>query len=285
MFLNIGQEVQFIDLLRGILIQSGNDASVVLAEGLLGSEEAFAYEMTKLAKSFGATDTNFINVTGLPDGNHYTTPYDLYLMSIKTIYDFPDFYKIYSEKYYTYNKIKQGNRNPLLYTKTGCDGIKTGSSNVGGYGMVASCVQDERRLILVINGLASKKQRSIESIKLINYGFNFFKNYKLFKKDQVIDKLNVWYGNHDKISVATTKDVSITIPKTCIDSIIVKLVVNSSLKAPIKKGDYIGHLAIESKCLLKPQKVDLIALDNIETCGFFSRIKDSIAYMIFGEKF
>jgi len=195
MFVEVNSRVSVNDLLRGIIVQSGNDACVVVAEGLAGSEDEFASVMNQTAKKIGLTGSHFVNSTGWPHPEHVTTASDLATLSRLIIREFPQFYGIFSEKSFTFNGIKQGNRNPLLYKYSGADGLKTGHTEASGYGLVASAKRDGRRLILVINGLTSVKERSAESERLLDYGFREFNNYKLFKAGDEIDTLSVWLGN------------------------------------------------------------------------------------------
>ncbi|MDP7667020.1 MAG: D-alanyl-D-alanine carboxypeptidase family protein, partial [Rhodospirillales bacterium] len=192
MFLDPGTRVRVEDLLRGITVQSGNDASIVAAEGLSVSEDAFADEMTVKARELGLADSVFKNATGLPDAEHLTTPRDIAVLAARTIENFPEYYHFYADKNFTYNGIRQGNRNPLLYKDLGADGLKTGHTADSGYGLAASVVRGDRRLILVVNGLPSVKARSRESERLIEWGLREFKNYALFKRGETVIDVEVW---------------------------------------------------------------------------------------------
>ena len=198
MFLNVNNMVSIEDLIRGIIVQSGNDACIVVAEGISGSEALFAEELNILAKEIGLTNSNFTNSTGWPDPDHLTTIKDLLTLTIKTIEDFPSLYHYYSEKEFVYSDIKQLNRNPLLYNNLGADGLKTGHTSLGGYGLVASVKKNDRRLIIILNGLKSSKVRSNESERLIKIGFNQFKNINLFDQNELVTRLNVWGGGKKK---------------------------------------------------------------------------------------
>ena len=194
MFVEINSKVRVEDLIRGIIVQSGNDACIVVAEGISGSEAAFAEELNLLADEIGLKDSNFTNSTGWPDPEHLMTINDLLTLTIRTIEDFPELYNYYAEKEFTYNDIKQLNRNPLLYKDIPADGLKTGHTSLGGYGLVATTKFNDRRLILVLNGLSSNSERSKESQRLMRIGFNMFKNVTLAEKEERITSIPVWSG-------------------------------------------------------------------------------------------
>ncbi len=282
MFLNINDKVSVLDLLKGVIIQSGNDASVALAEGLSGSEEAFAIEMTRRAHAMGATNTTFKNATGLPHPEHLTTPKDLIIMAIHALDDFPEYYHLYSEKEFAYGGITQGNRNPLLYRNIGCDGIKTGKTEIAGYGMVASCVQQGQRLILVINGMSSMQARADEAAKLITWGIRTFGNYPLFKAQQLIDQIPVLYGQENLLPITVEKDAVVTLARAGRRDMKVKLQHQSPIAAPIQKGTQVGKIIITSSTLPKPIEIPLVAAVTIEKAGFFKRLKDSMTYLFWG---
>lgn len=284
MFLNIDTTVKVDDLLKGVIIQSGNDASIILAEGLCGTEAAFAAEMTRRAHEMGATHTTFKNATGLPHPEHLTTAKDLVTMAVHTIEDQPEFYHLYSEKNFMYGGINQGNRNPLLYKNIGCDGIKTGKTEIAGYGMVASCVQNGQRLILVINGLPSMQARSDEAVKLITWGMRTFENYPLFKAQQVIEQAPVLYGVQDSLPIIVEKDVLITVARSGRKDIKTEIKIDAPIQAPIQKGAVVGKVTVTSPVLPKPIEIPLIAAVSIEKAGIFKRLKDSIARLLFAEK-
>ncbi|MCX7338512.1 MAG: D-alanyl-D-alanine carboxypeptidase [Alphaproteobacteria bacterium] len=282
MMLNINDQVKIDELLKGLIISSGNDAAVVLAEGLSGTENTFAAEMTRKAQEMGANQTRFLNASGLPHSDHLTTARDLLTISMRVVDDFPEFYHLYSEKEYTYGGIKQGNRNPLLYKNIGCDGIKTGHSNAGGYGMVASCIQDGQRLILIINGLPSMQARADEAMKLVTWGRRTFANYTLFKAQQLIEQIPVWYGRENFLPVTVEKDAVIALARVGRKDMVVKLKYESPIAAPIQKGTVVGHIIVTSPALPKPIEIPLVAAITIEKAGFFKRMKDSVCYLIWG---
>jgi D-alanyl-D-alanine carboxypeptidase (penicillin-binding protein 5/6) len=283
MFLQVDTNATLEELLHGIVIQSGNDASVVLAEGICGSEAAYAAEMTRLAHKMGAIHTNFMNATGIPDDKHLTTPKDLALISMRLIEDFPNHYKLYSQKEYTYNKIKQGNRNPLLYKNIGCDGIKTGSSSKGGYGMVASSIQKGRRLILVINGLRSMQSRADESMKLMTWGFQTFNAYPLFEKHQEVGRLRVFYGEKDELVLHVQKRLAPLIAHSLRNNLVVKSYLPKAIKGPVKKDQVVGYIQVSGKGFKTPYKVNVIASQDVRECGFIKHIRDSLV-LLFGKE-
>lgn len=280
-FVQINSQVSVGDLLQGVIVQSGNDACIVLAEGLSGTEAAFAEEMTRKAHEMGAKNSTFVNSTGWPDEGHLTTAKDLALIAERTIRDFPDDYaKYYALKEFTYNNIKQGNRNTLL-TK-GADGMKTGHTDDGGYGIVASKEQDGRRIILVVNGLASSKERDQEATAYLNWGFSYFKNYKIFGKGAVVDVADVWAGAEKTVQLVAGKDIIFTLPRSQRKDLQVKVVYNSPLAAPIKTGDEVGILevTIPEKGV---QKIPLYAAKDVKMAGFLQRIGNSIHYLLWGK--
>jgi D-alanyl-D-alanine carboxypeptidase (penicillin-binding protein 5/6) len=282
-FVQINSKVSVEDLLTGVIVQSGNDASIVLAEGLAGTETAFAEEMTREAHKDGATDTTFLNATGWPDEGHMSTAKDLALMAERTIRDFPEEYaKYYSLKDFTYNNIKQGNRNTLLYKDMGADGMKTGHTDAGGYGIVATAKQGDRRLILVVNGLPSSKARDQEATSLLNWGFNHFKNYKIFGKGDVVEVADVWGGNESSVELVSSENIIVTLPRDQRKDLTVKVVYDSPLAAPIKAGDPLGTLEVTIPGK-EVRKIPLHAGKDVEQASFFQRINNSIHYLLWGK--
>ncbi len=281
MFVKIGERVKVEDLIRGVIVQSGNDASIVLAEGIAGSEEAFATQMTHKAHELGARNSNFVNATGWPDENHYSTPYDLALIAIKTIEHFPEYYSFYREMVFVYGGIRQMNRNPLLYTMPECDGLKTGSTDEGGYGVVASARQDDRRLIMVVNGAKSKKERAKDSEALMRWGFSYYVSPLLFKASEVIEKADVWLGNKPFIEMVAEKDVYVTIPRHESKHLKIDVKYHSPVPTPIKAGQRIGTLIING-LNIKDKEIPLVAAYDVEKANFFDRIKAAIRYLLFG---
>lgn len=283
MFVPINSNVTIHDLLHGVIVQSGNDACVVLAEGLGGTEASFSEEMTRKAHEMGATNSTFMNATGLPNPAHLTTAKDLALIAERTLRDFPaEYEKYYGVKEFTYNKIKQGNRNTLLYTSIGADGMKTGHTDAGGYGIVASAKQGDRRLILVINGLPSSKAREKEATALLNWGFNTFKNYKIFGKGDVVEVADVWSGAEPKVPLVASQDIIFTLPRSQKKDLSVKVIYDSPLAAPLKAGDQVG--TIESTVPGKGvQHIPLHVGHDVKKAGFFQRITNSIHYLLWGK--
>jgi serine-type D-Ala-D-Ala carboxypeptidase (penicillin-binding protein 5/6) len=283
MFVKVGSKVGVEDLLKGVIVQSGNDACIVLAEGLAGTEAAFAEEATQKAHEMGATNSTFLNSTGWPDEGHLTTAKDLAIIAERTIRDFPKEYATYyGLKEFTYNNIKQGNRNTLLYKNIGADGMKTGHTDAGGYGIVASAKQGDRRLVLVINGLPTSKDRDQEATALINWGFNYWKNYKIFGKKDVVEVADVWSGTEKSVPLVSSKDISFTIPRSQRKYLQVKIVYDSPIAAPIKAGDQVGILevTVPEKGVYK---IPLEAGKDVKMASFFNRINNSIHYLLYGK--
>src|ERR1700757_2440254 len=213
MFVPIGGRISIDDLLKGVIIQSGNDACLVLAEGLAGSEEAFAALMNEKGQQIGLKDSHFTDVSGLPDPNHWMTARDLATLAIRTINDFPEYYHYYSEMDYEFNSIKQGNRNPLLYKNVGADGLKTGHTEEAGYSLTASVARDKRRIILVLNGLPTMKGRAQESERLIEWAFREFNDYRLFAAGDKVEDGDLWLGAEAKVPLTVGKDFVVTLPR------------------------------------------------------------------------
>ena len=275
MFIQEGTKVRLEDILRGIIVQSGNDASVALAEHVAGSEEGFADLMNQYAQQLGMTNTNFVNATGLPDENHYTTANDLARLTVALINQFPEQYKIYSEKYFTYSEIRQPNRNRLLMRDSSVDGVKTGHTEAAGYCLVASAVRGEMRLLSVLMGASSQEGRAAESQKLLTYGFRYFETAHLYRADETLRQVRVWGGQHQTVNLGLSADVVMTIPKGIRDELQAEVQIQNEIHAPIEKGDELGSLTIGL-----PDKEDisvaLTALNGVQQAGFFARIWDSI---------
>ena len=273
MFLNIGQKVKLIDLLKGINIQSGNDACIVVAEGMAGTEEAFAAKMTQKAKKLGLTKSTFANATGIPDPNHLMSARDLALLSQHIINDFPEYYPIYSQKEFTYNGIKQGNRNPLLYSLQGADGLKTGHTSQSGYGLTASVkAPDGRRLILVINGLSSMNERASEARNLMNYGLSHFENLTVLDTKKSVVSVPVWMGTKGEISAYPAENLIQTHPMGEEVKITSVVEYQEPLLVPVQKGQKIGTIATTLPDG-SVHEMDLVAGESVEKLGFFARIK------------
>lgn len=283
MFLNLNSFVTIEELLKGIIVQSGNDACITIAEGFAGSEKNFAFQLNELANKIGLNDSYFTNSTGWPDPDHLMTTRDILKIVVKTIEDFPELYKLYSEKEYTYNKIRQINRNPLLFSDNYTDGLKTGHTSLGGYGLAASSIRNGRRLILIINGLESNKNRKFESKRLMDAGFFQFKNFHFVEKEKVIDTIRVWNGKKKKLDVYSPTDISITIPSSLRKKLKVFIQYQSPVNAPIKKGQEIAKLLIRNNEKVTLNEFPLYSFQNIEEINFFSKIVFKFKYLVFGD--
>jgi D-alanyl-D-alanine carboxypeptidase (penicillin-binding protein 5/6) len=236
MFVEVNKSVSIQDLVRGVIVQSGNDATIVLAEGLAGSEKKFAREMTRKAKQIGMKNSNFANASGWPDPNHYSTAEDLALLTKTIMKEFPEYYAFYKEKEFEYNKIKQPNRNPLLYRNIGADGVKTGHTEIGGYGLIGSAANDDRRVIMVVNGLGSTKQRADVGSQIIEWGLNGFENKTLYTKGSEVAGARVLLGKLEVVPLILKEDLHVTLPKVGRDDIKATVHYNSPLKAPVRQG-------------------------------------------------
>ena len=282
MFVNLKSMVRVEDLIRGIIVQSGNDACIVVAEGISGSESIFADELNELANEIGLEGSNFTNSTGWPDKKHLMTVNDLLKLTVRTIEDFPDLYRYYSEKEFTYNNIKQLNRNPLLFRPIGSDGLKTGHTSLGGYGLVATVKNKDRRLILVLNGLKSSAQRSKESERLMKIGFNQFKSIKIATKTKELGQIPIWSGKKKEVSFYTKDDISITVPNRDRKKINFKVRYQSPLIAPVAEDQYIADFLIKKNDqTIKSYK--LYATNNVSESNFFSKMILNFKFLLFGE--
>ncbi|MGV8948781.1 MAG: D-alanyl-D-alanine carboxypeptidase family protein [Candidatus Paracaedibacter sp.] len=283
MFVPLNAMVKVEDLLKGIIIQSGNDACIVMAEGLSGSEEIFAQKMTHVAHEMGAVQTSFKNASGWPDPEHHTTARDLAIIAHRLITDYPEFYSLFGVKEYVYSNIRQWNRNPLLYKNIGCDGIKTGFTESGGYGIVASVVQGQRRLLLVVNGLSSEQERASEVLKLMTWGMQTFNNYSLFKPGELVDTIPISLGKENSVSATVAEEVIITLPTLSRKGLKVEVHYDSPVAAPIEKNAVLGKMSIYLPSQEQPIEVPLIASASVDRAGFFKKIKDSMSYLIWGK--
>tara|TARA_B100000676_G_C18084047_1_gene853548 strand:- start:1742 stop:2920 length:1179 start_codon:yes stop_codon:yes gene_type:complete len=281
MFVEVGKQVRVEDLIRGIVVQSGNDATIVIAEGLSGSEEAFAQEMTMKARQLGMSNSQFRNASGWPDPEHRTTARDLAILTEATIRDFPDYYQYYAEGTFSYSGIKQSNRNPLLGRYKGADGLKTGYTENAGYGLTSSASKDGRRLILVLNGMPSEKVRKIESQRLLDWGFREFKNYKLIKTNEEFASVSVWLGTDSHVPLLAKTDLLLTVARRLRKTLRVTISHDEPISAPIKKGTEIGEMTI-SIAERKPIKIPLIAGKDIERLGPSGRIPAALNYLLWG---
>jgi len=275
MFIKEGTFVSLEDLLRGIIIQSGNDASIAVAEHIAGSEEAFADLMNKHAVRLGMNNSHFLNATGLPEAEHYTTALDLAKLARSIIVDHPDHYAMYAEKYFTYNQIRQPNRNKLLWRDRSVDGLKTGHTEEAGYCLVASAERNGMRLISVVMGAASEESRAVESQKLLTYGFRYYETHKLYSANEILNQSRVWGGAMDSVKLGITKDVYVTIPRGQKSALAASLDVDAVIEAPIVLADQYGKVKVK----LGEQTIvetPLLALESVEAGGFFKRVWDQI---------
>jgi len=279
MFVDTTMTVTVDELLHGMIIQSGNDASIALAEGIGGTEDAFAEKMNKEAARLGMKNTHFMNATGLPDAQHYTTAYDLSLLATALITDFPDQYKrLYSVKEYTYNKITQPNRNRLLWLDPTVDGMKTGHTDSAGFCLISSAKRGEHRLISVVLGAANDNARATESQKLLNYGYQFFDTHMVYKAGTAITMQKVWKGSDSKVAATTFHDLYVTLPKGDYARVKANVIAQKSLMAPIAKGQQVAtvQFTIDGK-VVDEQK--LLAAKEVKVAGIFGRLWDSLMMM------
>lgn len=275
MFVQEGTQVPVSDLLRGVIVQSGNDATVALAEFISGSEGAFADVMNQQAALLGMTNTTFHNATGWPVEGHLTTARDLAILARALINDFPEHYELYSEKSFTYNNITQSNRNRLLFRDPKIDGLKTGHTEEAGFCLVASGKQGDMRLISVVLGTRSDEARAAESQKLLSYGFRYFETHKLYAAGQVLNESRVWGGQENSVQLGLAKPLVLTIPRGGEDKLDAKLVIDETLKAPIEAGQKLGTLTVslDDEVL---SETPLVALQPVEEAGFLARMWDAI---------
>lgn len=275
MFIEVGKQVSVADLLKGLTIQSGNDAAVALSEHVAGSEEGFVALMNEQAQRLDMDGTNFMNVTGLPDPEHYTTARDILVLVKALINEFPEHYSLYSEKSFKFNDIKQDNRNRLLWLDSTVDGVKTGHTDSAGYCLVASAERNGMRLISVVLGADSDNARTTQSRTLINYGYRFYETRKLYESGKVIADAQIWKGAQDKIQLGLEQDLHITFPRGQYDRLDAKLDRQRIIEAPVPEGASLGEMTVslDGKTLaVRP----LIAIQGVEEGGFFQQIVDSI---------
>jgi len=283
MFIEPSMQPTVEQLIKGMVVQSGNDASVALAEHLAGTEDAFAGLMNHYAEQLGMTNSHFINATGLPDENHFTTARDVATLSIALIKNFPDYYPWYSEKEYSFNNIRQHNRNNLLWRDPAVDGLKTGHTEAAGYCLAASAKRDGMRLISVVLGSGSETSRVNESQTLLNYGFRFFETIQLYKAGQELAQGKVWKGEEDQISLGIRDELFITIPRGRYDDLDAQVEMLPELIAPIAEGEEVGQISIRIEDVEITNR-GLVALESIPEAGFFGRTWDGMS-MWFGDLF
>jgi D-alanyl-D-alanine carboxypeptidase (penicillin-binding protein 5/6) len=275
MFIEPRKPVTVEELLRGMIVQSGNDACIALAEGVAGSEPAFVERMNSEAARLGMTDTNFTNSSGLPGPGHYSTARDLALLASALIRDYPEYYKLYSEREYRYNDITQRNRNRLLWLDPNVDGVKTGHTESAGYCLIASARRGERRLVSVVIGTASDGLRARESQKLLNFGFQSYEGLRLYQKGDAIGKLPVWKGSERELKAGVAADLYVTVPRGTADQLQAELVSQQPLIAPLEAGQRVATLRVSHEG--KPLgEYPVVALENVAVAGFFARTWDSV---------
>ena len=281
-FLELNSNVTIKDLLLGLIVQSGNDAAVVLAEGVSGDEEAFAREMNRYAKTLGMKDTYFTNSTGWPHPDLQTTSRDLVILTKRIIDDFPELYNLYKEKIFTYNKIKQSNRNPLLYTMNGADGLKTGHTNESGYGLIGSVKRNDRRVTIIINGLNSKKKRRFESKRLFNIVFRETTLLSLFNNQKSLVEADVWLGKKNKVNLIASKPFKKIISPFELNKTKIKLEWMNPISAPITKGSVLGKIYVNIPGQQNFQE-DLISSEDVAKMSSLIRVKSILKFLLYGD--
>ncbi|SDH69668.1 D-alanyl-D-alanine carboxypeptidase family protein [Pseudomonas panipatensis] len=281
MFIKLGSQVSVSDLLHGIIIQSGNDASVALAEHIAGSEDAFADMMNTTAQKLGMSNSHFMDATGLPNPEHYSSAHDMALLARAIIYGEPTHYAIYAQKEFLWNNIKQPNRNLLLWRDKTVDGLKTGHTDEAGYCLVASAVRDGQRMIAVVFGTNSEQARAAETQKLLTYGFRFFESQTFYKKGAELTKTIVWKGSQSEVKAGLSEDLTMTVPRGQLKQLQANMVVQPQLMAPIQQGQVIGKVEVKMGDKVV-RTADLVALNAVEEGGIFRRMWDSIRLFFYG---
>ncbi|MBC7905840.1 MAG: D-alanyl-D-alanine carboxypeptidase [Rhodospirillaceae bacterium] len=283
MFLPIGSTASVDALIHGVIIQSGNDACSVLAEAYAGNEEAFAEEATRRAHQLGMRNSTFKNASGWPEPEHLTTAHDLSILARRLIADFPEYFPIYSKREFMFNGIKQGNRNPLLYAVSGADGLKTGHTEAAGYGLVGTVKRGDRRVIMVLNGMKSMKERAEESARLIEWAFREFDNYALFKAGDVVADADVWLGDAATVPLVAGDKLEATMPRKSRREMKVTAVYSGPIAAPIKKGQPVGKLVITAPGVATVE-MPLLAGADVNKLGFMGRMSAALKHILWGAK-
>jgi D-alanyl-D-alanine carboxypeptidase (penicillin-binding protein 5/6) len=281
MFVKVNTRVAVEDLLRGIIVQSGNDACIVIAEGLAGSEGEFADQMTVRGLELGLENSIFRNATGWPDPEQHMTARDVALLAKRLIHDFPDLYGYFKEKNFTYNDIRQGNRNPLLYKNMGADGLKTGHTQESGFGLAASALRNDRRLILVVNGLSSVNKRAREAERLLDWGFSKFNSYALFSAGDTVEEVDVWLGESAKVPLVIEDGLAVTLPRKSRRDMTATVVYDGPLPAPIAAGQEIAKLVVSAPDT-EAVEVPLVAGRDVKRLGLFGRLGAALSYLLWG---
>lgn len=280
-FVELGNDIAVEDLIRGVVVQSGNDATVVLAEGLAGTEEGFADTLNALAAKLGMKDSHFMNASGWPDPDHYSTARDLTTLGVALIRDHPNYYPYFAELEFTYHNIPQGNRNPLLYKKIGADGIKTGHTEAAGYGLMGAGARDGRRVVFVINGLESMADRTEEATRILDWGLRSFVNKEIVAAEKVLHEVSVAYGGRKTVGMVAGKDILATLPRTQSEGYTVTLSFNAPVIAPVKAGDKIGEMIL--KIENRPDVVfPLFAAASVEEKSIFGKALENAKHMLLG---
>ncbi len=281
MWVLVGTEISIADLLRGIIVQSGNDACIVVAEGMEGSEEAFAERMTKFGREIGLTNSAFKNATGWPDPEHVMSARDLAILARYLITEHPDLYKFFAETEFEWSDINQPNRNPLLLMNMGADGLKTGHTEASGYGLVGSAIRGDRRIIVVVNGLRSSSERAGESRRLLNIGFREFKSYELFAAGSEVGRAQVWMGENPRVPLMVNDPVKVNVHRRARKGLVVKLAYTGPVRAPLLAGDQVGVLNIDAPGMA-PKSVPVYAATDVKKTGFTGRILEAITFKLYG---
>jgi D-alanyl-D-alanine carboxypeptidase (penicillin-binding protein 5/6) len=284
MFLPVHSQATVSDLIHGVIIQSGNDACSVLAEAYSGSEAAFAEEETRVARNdLGMTHSTFRNASGVPEPGHEMTARDLVTLAHHLISDFPEYYPIFGERSFTYNNIKQDNRNPLVWTTQGADGLKTGHTEAGGYGVIGSVKRGDRRIIIVLNGMETQKQRWDEVQRLTEWAFREFDDYALFKAGDTVTDADVWLGDAATVPLVAGQKLVATMPRMARHDMKVTAVYDSPIAAPIKKGQPVGKLVVTAPGV-PTVELPLIAGADVDKLGFAGRMSAAVRYLLWGPK-
>jgi serine-type D-Ala-D-Ala carboxypeptidase (penicillin-binding protein 5/6) len=281
MFVGEGTFITVEDLLRGVIIQSGNDAAIALAECISGKEEDFAGLMNYSAQQIGMASSNFRNASGWPDKDHYSTARDIATLSVRLIEDHPTYYRMFSEREFTYSKVRQVNRNPLLKRKIGVDGIKTGHTKVGGYGLAASGMRNGRRVVLVLNGMNSKSTRASESERLMDWSLRTFSNYSLFRPGQVVEYAPVWNGEKNHVPLIVSTGMTVTLPLNARENMRAQLSYNGPVPAPVTAGQQVGEILIVAPGI-QPLRIPMLAGESVQANGKIGSVINGVQYSLFG---
>jgi serine-type D-Ala-D-Ala carboxypeptidase (penicillin-binding protein 5/6) len=289
MFVPLGGDVSIDDLLHGVIVESGNDACVVLAEGLAGSQEAFVDLMNKKAKEIGLKDSHFANVDGMPDPDHWMTARDLATLAIRTIQDFPQFYQLYKQENFTYGTdrqgkpMTQGNRNTLIYKNIGADGLKTGHTQESGYSLTASVARGDRRIVMVLSDLPTMRARTEESLRLTEWAFRQFDDYHLFGAGDTVEAAEVWLGAAPRVPLTVAKNLVLTLPRNARKDMKVTVAYDGPIPAPIKKGETLGKLVVSAPPM-PPVETPLVAAAKVRRMGPFAHVATLAGYLVWGKR-